>query len=385
MVKLHFNYKDIFRAGRLGFSAKKIWTGFLGLLLGLLIYNIFAYAGFLFSPDWSLSEIWQNYRLAPLPKVGGVSLSLLGWFLLGLGSLLSLVIGLLTSTAISKITIEQLRGDEFYESREAMKFALKNWKGVVLSPFTLAVFILLLLIGGLLMGLIGRIPFLGPLFIAFFSIPFIGAGIFVAYLVVVFLVSFIMGPPVVATTKSDTFDTLFEVFSIVNDQPWRLVLWKSLLLLVAFLGILFLGFFVDQGLSVTQWALSPFFMGRGDLSPMWHNGLSSLPRMPATILLIDNIVEFYAPSLFLPQPFQPVNWTGAIGSFLFGVTFYFVALFVLSYGLAILSAGDTLIYTVLTKIKDDKNLLEVKEEESLEEEAIPTTTEETKKEEEKKE
>ncbi|MCH7761919.1 hypothetical protein IIA15_11065, partial [candidate division TA06 bacterium] len=51
MVKLNFNYKDIFRAGRLGFSAKKIWTGFVGLLLGLVLFNLLAYAAFLVTPD----------------------------------------------------------------------------------------------------------------------------------------------------------------------------------------------------------------------------------------------------------------------------------------------------------------------------------------------
>jgi len=51
MVKLNFNYKDIFRAGRLGFSAKKIWTGFVGLLLGLILFNLLAYAAFLVTPE----------------------------------------------------------------------------------------------------------------------------------------------------------------------------------------------------------------------------------------------------------------------------------------------------------------------------------------------
>ncbi len=387
MVKLNFNYKDIFRAGRLGFSAKKIWTGFVGLLLGLILFNLLAYAAFLVTPEWSLKEIWQTYRLAPIPFFDNQSLSTVGWVLFGLGELLLLIIGLLTTTAICKITIEQLRGDEFFESREAMKFALHNWKGVLLSPLTLIIFILLLLTGGLLMGLLGKIPYFGSLFLGLFAIPFMGAGIFITYLATVFLVSFIMAPPVVATTKSDTFDTLFEVFSVVNDQPWRLVLWKGLLLSIAILGVLILGFFVDWGISITQSSLSLFFIASpGDITHIWHNGLTFLPRIPP-IPLFERIGGLYASSLLAPEPYHSLNWAGTIGSVLFGITFYFVALFIFAYGLATLAAGDTLIYTILTKIKDDKNLLEVKEEEEEETfgEEVKPPPEETQKGEEKTE
>jgi hypothetical protein len=384
MVKLHFNYKDIFRAGRLGFSAKKIWTGFVGLLLGLLIYNLCAYVAFLITPEWNLKDIWQTFRLTPTPYFSDINLSVGGWIIFGAGEILSLFVLLLTVTAICKITIEQLRGDEFYESREAIKFTLQNWKGVLLSPITLLLFVVLLFIGGLLMGLIGRIPFAGPLFLGIFAIPFIGAGLFIAYLVIVFLVSFMIAPPVVATTKSDTFDTLFEVFSVVNDQPWRLVIWKMMLLSIAFVGVFILSFFVNLGLSITQWALSPFFLGfRGDLAHMWHNGLTFLPRIPP-IPILESFGGLFAPSLLTLQPFHSVSWAGLIGSVLFGIAFYCITLFVFAYGLATLSAGDTLIYTILTKIKDDKNLLEVKEEEPIEEEVTPLK-EEPEKEEEKKE
>ena len=34
MTKLHWGYKDVFRALRLGFAAKKVWMTSLGLLIG---------------------------------------------------------------------------------------------------------------------------------------------------------------------------------------------------------------------------------------------------------------------------------------------------------------------------------------------------------------
>jgi len=114
---------------------------------------------------------------------------------------------------------------------------------------------------------------------------------------------------------------------------------------------------------------------------MWDNGLTFLPRIPP-IPILESIGNLYAPSLLIPQPYHPVNWAGAIGSVCFGITFHLVTVFVLAYGLSILATGDTLLYTVLTKLKDDKNLLEVPE--SFEEESL-TSAQEEPKEEEKKE
>lgn len=45
-----------------------------------------------------------------------------------------------------------------------------------------------------------------------------------------------------------------------------------------------------------------------------------------------------------------------------GGTFYLLAFIVLGYAMAIQGSGQTLIYTILVKIKDNKNLLEEKEE-----------------------
>ena len=46
MTKLHWNYKDIFRALRLGFSAKKVWMMSLGLLVGFAGYTILTYLAY---------------------------------------------------------------------------------------------------------------------------------------------------------------------------------------------------------------------------------------------------------------------------------------------------------------------------------------------------
>ena len=40
MTQLHFGYKDVFRALRLGFSAKKVWMLCVGMTVGTAVYSI---------------------------------------------------------------------------------------------------------------------------------------------------------------------------------------------------------------------------------------------------------------------------------------------------------------------------------------------------------
>ncbi len=379
MMFMHFNYKDVFRAGRLGFSAKKMWVGFLGLLIGIVGYSILAYLAFL-SSGWKWQEIWRAYRYIPIPyPLGAVDLTPWGWVIWGVGSLFLAFVGLLTLASISKITFEQLRGDEFYEAKEAARFALKNWKGVFLSPVTLLIFIGVILLIGFVFGLWGRLPYFGQLFTGIFAIPIFAGALFCVYLMVVFLVSLFMAPAIVATTESDTFDTLFETFSVINDQPWRFVLWEVLLTAVKGVGVFILAWFAKQALLLTDWALRLWQGPRGWMSMVWSNGIWYLPTCPP-IPALERICEGCLPTLLVPHQALMGTWADKWGGFFMGLSFYFVGLFVLAFGMSIWASGQTLIYTVLVKIKDEKNLLE-KKEEVMREERVEEKPEEEKEEE----
>lgn len=370
---MHFNYKDVFRAGRFGFSAKKIWVGFVGILLGIIIYSLFAYAAFISSPNWDVKQVWQSYRYIPLPF--GVDLAWWGWLIWGIGALLCGFIKMMALTAIAKITFEQLRGDEFYEAKEALKFAFRNWKGVFLSPVTLAIVIGFILVCGFLLGLGGRIPYVGQILVGVFAIPVFAAALFLVYLCVVFFVSLFLSPAVVATTKSDTFDTLFEVFSVLNDQPWRLVIWESLLGAISFLGAFILGFFVKRALLLSNWALAMWAGPRLWMDKIWMKGLWYLPNT-LPFPPFNWLANGFLPSMSKARVEYVVgNGTEAFAGWLLGLAFYMVMFFVAAYAAAIFGSGNALIYTVLVKMKDDKNLLERREEEEYEPEPVKEETE----------
>ncbi len=382
MRRLHFNYKDVFTACRLGFSAKKMWIMFLGLLFGFISYIIFAYLANL-TAGFPLSQIWEESRLAPSWPIGAPFYSYILW---AIGVLFFFIPLFFAGTAISKITYEQLRGEEFFEIRESSRYAWKNLRSWFFSPILLLLFILVIFICGLILGLLTKIPYVGELLLALFAIPAFAASLFMVYLAIVFFFTLIIAPAIVGVTKNDIFDTLFEVFSSLNEQPWRLVLYTLLLTILKWVGLIILGAFTVLSTRIGIGILG--LVVKGKLEAILNNAsyfirLSLPDFFPLGLkVLHSHLLNLFGVSYLATEAFSfaPPNVTIGIASVVFAIVFYFLFLFVLAYGGAIWFSGQTLIYLVLVKKKDDRNLLEGKEEagETKEEEVKPETkTEET--------
>jgi len=385
VTNLHFNYKDVFRAGRLGFSAKKIWVTFLGFLIAFIGYGILSFLAYM-AAGVEIGEVWEAFRLVPVFQFGMPWYSHVLWLV---GLLWWLCIALLTGVAVSKITYEQLKGDEFYEIKDAIKFALKTGKSAILAPFVLILFIVALVAMGLILALITWIPYFGQLFFVVFAIPAFVVSLFIIYLLIVTVVCLIIGPSIVGTTGNDTFDTLFESFSVVNDQPWRFVTYEVLLDIVKILGVAILGFFAAKAIYLAHDVIG-LIVPAAKLDNIFFNAayyvkITLPPFCPEAYynIFIDYIEWIGMPNLLFPPEYLTAyeSWAGAISSFILGIIYYLIVLFVFSFGGAIFWSGNTLIFTVLVKKKDDKNLLEIKEEtfEDIKEEKVEEVKEVKKK------
>lgn len=357
-MELQYRWEDVIRAGRLGINTRKIGVGVKGLFYGISFYSILSYVALLVS-GWQIKEIWQQYRFIPAPFIQG-NLNWIGIIIYVLACLVALFFYLVTLTAISKITFEQLKGDEFYEGREAWAFARKNWKGAFGSPIFLAIIIAALILVGLVMGAVVRfIPHVGPIFIGLFSFPMIGGAFFIVYLTIVTGVVLLAAPAIVATTDSDTFDTVFEAFSLISDQTWRLILWEAILFVMTFLCAFVFAYLTKKTLFLTNSVLNQW--GGPNWPIMWKNA-KWLVYMPNFIPMV--LGRWFPSLMFLQGPFltEGVAKSTILASFLLGFSFYLIVFIVLGYGLSVMGSGQTLIYTILVKIKDNKNLLEEKEE-----------------------
>lgn len=395
MTTLHFNYKDVFRAGRLGFSPKKMWIVFLGFLAGYAGYDILTYIAYM-TAGIQIGDIWQTYRLMPMfPSPLDGQWPVYSWIIWAVGALWWLVVALLVGVAVSKVTYEQLKGDEFYEIKDAIKFALKNGKAALMAPFVLILFIVSLLVMGIFLALCTLIPYFGLLFFAVMSIPAFAVCLFILYLAVVVVVSLVIGPAIVGATGNDTFDTLFESFSVINDQPWRFITYQALLMVVIVIGVAVLAFFSAKAIFLCK-AVVGLIVPADKLDTVFMNASYYVKLVipeQYPIAIQDPIVNFIKDTLGMPNLLYPMeylippaseSWASAIASFLLGIVYYFIVMFVCSLVSSIYWAGNTVIFTVLVKKKDDKNLLEIKEESFEEKPAEPAEPAAPEKPEEKK-
>jgi hypothetical protein len=374
MVKLYFDFRDIFRAARLGFSGKKIGLQFMGLLIGYVGYAVLTYIALVVS-GIGFGANWATYRLYPTIIAGG--LTWYGWVLYLAGIIFWIIIWLMYSTAAAKVTYQQLKGDDFYTSREALGFMRKNWKAVIFSPLMVIAVIIFLLVCGIILGLLGKIPFIGELGFAIFSIPIFGVALFVVFLAIVLGVGIILGPAIVATAREDSFETLIQFFSSIWSQTWRFVIYNGLLGGITVTAVYLLGIFSYKALKliyvICGWTMGP------KLHNMAMAAIDWLPTKSGIWSLWSN--GWGCSELALISRYRPphVEFHGAesVAAVIMGIFLVVIFGLVVSYGMSTWTAGQTLIYLVLRKRKDDENLLEREdEEEEFEEESVPEEKEE---------
>ncbi|KPL18086.1 MAG: hypothetical protein AMJ92_09595 [candidate division Zixibacteria bacterium SM23_81] len=384
MVKLYFDFRDIFRAARFGFSGKKIGLQFLGLLIGYIGYAILTYIA-LIASGIGFAANWASYRL--FPTIVASTLPWYGWVLYVAGLVFFVIMWLVYSTAAAKVTYQQLKGDDFYTAREALGFVGKNWKAVILSPLMVIAIVVFLLVCGIIIGLLGKIPYVGELGFALLSIPIFGVALFLVFLAVVFGVGIILGPAIVATAREDSFETMIQFFSSIWSQTWRFVVYDVLLGAITIAGVYVLG-------SFSYWALKLVYVVCGwTMGPKLHNmamvAINWLPTKWAIWSLWSKGLwcgKLAAMTSYMPSPVT-LQRAESVAAFIMGIFLVLIFGFVISYGLSIWSAGQTLIYLILRKRKDDENLLEREdeEEEKIEEAKVEEKEEKAPPAEEKKE
>ena len=365
-VKLHYNFKDVFRSARFGLSIKKIWVMFLGIFFGSIFYSIFTYISAVLS-GYSFKELWDQYHLLPIIGIGEIY----GWakIIYIVGLILFAFFIFLFGTAVSKIHFEQLKGDEFYEIKESLKFAFKNGLASFFAPIALLVIVGLILLSGVIYGLINKIPYFGEIFFIIFAIPAFFVCLFLVYLLLSFLVSLFLSPSIVGTTGNDTFDTLFEVFSTLNEQPWRLFVYEILLFFTMFVAGSIFTFFVGKAIGIGYWVLSAKWLMGEKFSNIMNNAWAFLPSYP----FLTNFSSYFKflgiEEILLIPGFLKLPVFQAAISYILGFIGYLTIFMVLAYYLSMFYTGNNLIFITLYKIKDEIDLLapEEEEEETVEE------------------
>ena len=271
---------------------------------------------------------------------------------------------------VSKITIEQLRGDHFFSMKASWGFVRNRWKSVFGTLVGLIVILVILALIPIFVGLLGKIPTVGRVILMFASVltPFaFFIGLLMAYLLVGLGVSLFFAPSVVAAADSDAFETAYQHLAMVWNQSWRVFIYEALLFgvkvictpiwaifcLIGFaLAMLPIHFLVPTDMQHIMWQADRWLGGSIDK-------LAALPYME----------HFKVFDIGTEPTNLPITLT--IAAIFMTFSLLFIAGLVIAYLFSIASAGNTLIYTILRKRVDGENLLEVEDEGDVSAPVVP--------------
>lgn len=362
MVAMEFKTRDLFRSARMAFGFQRLWLQFLGLLIGYLGYLICTYATILIT-DQNINTIWDRFGL--LPSVFGLALPWYGWLLSGMGMLWLFFFSLVASCSVARASYMNIKGNTFYTWKEAFRFALKK-KGSSLMATPLAVLLIaaLIAIGSIFIGVVGRIPVIGPLGISGFGIIWFAISFFLLLVIIALAISLLLTPAILATTDDDAFEGIFQSFSMLLSQPFHLIFYEIIIIVLSVLGMGVFTFLAKQTWSLMTLVLST---GMGDSYADLSYGASYLIQnwFYPVHMWSKAILGSCAPTFLFSHEFTPITLSGImpVATFVFAVMMTLIAGYVASFPFATFNVGQTFIFLLVKKFKDDENLLERKDKE----------------------
>ncbi len=246
---------------------------------------------------------------------------------------------------------------------------------------------MLFLVLAVIAALLGKIPYIGEFI---FSLPFLlyfPVAVFVLYSVVVFIIVITFAPAIVASSEEDTLEAVFQGYSLLWSQMWRLVVYEILWFVIVAVAIYLFGLVMAAGVSFISvvfgqdWLMGEKVYRMIETAIVYLGGDSSVFYQ-----YLNPFIAPFLPSGYLYTGMIELNVTEAIASGFLSLAFLVIIFLVISYATTLDSVGQQIIYLILRKKKDGDNLLERKDEEELaqeeeteladEEEAEPMEAEE---------
>jgi hypothetical protein len=371
-MKLYFDVRDIFRAPRLALSGKKIIIFMQANLVGYAVYWALNYLGAAIH-GMALSDTWAAFGLYPcllsLDSISGIACALY-W----IGAAFWFYAISLGATAVSRVTYKQLKGNEFYSGGDAWSYVKKHWHPIVFSSISLALILAFLFFLAAIFALVGKIPYVGEfLFVLPYLLYFFGS-VFTIYTGIVFLVALVYTPAIVGTYEEDTMGTVWHNFSITWGQPWRIILYHAALVPVLVLGAYLFSHAWLSGYGLINAVYShEWFMGSKLLNVVgWatqavHPGALCSFLGNACSICSACYAGCASCGSLLSSSGVALTGTEQVAAFILAGFLFLLIVSAVSYTMAVLSVGETLMFIIFKKRSDDDNLLEKKDEEEIEE------------------
>lgn len=370
MRELKQNWLDIFRAFRIAIDPKKMMLGFVGALisLGVVILLLLIFSSVFPNGITRVADV----MLDPSGETCGVladsimaRLSNLGWremgFLVITGLLLCAIWSFFGGAIIRSSAVEFAR-DERIPLDESTGFAKKKFSSLFWAPvvpcLAIAFFLLCIYIG----GVVGRIPYLGPLLVGIFFILAVLAGIVIVLLGIGSVFGGMLMWPTISTEGTDAFDAISRSFSYIYGRPWKLI-WYSVVGLgygaaCLFFVALFAGLVLNVSIGAGAAGMGDSFEPIGEVIAGPQEAVTPADIIADAPDVKPNIAQRFAGVLI--KAVIVLVWGMVVG-----------------FAFSMCMTIDTIIYSLLRKNVDGTDMTEVFiEEEEEEEEPVPPASEE---------
>ena len=367
---INFPYKAL--------SVKKVSIALFFVFFGFLLYSTFSYLAY-FASDLDLSRVWEIHGFFPIPpwaktfpefvverggdvifKTDFERFNILSKFLWFFGLYLLAFSYFCAGIGISRLVVEERRGDPFYPFLDALKESFKKSGLFITTNLTLLSSLLLLSLIHFIFSFTANFK---PLFyptvsILIISFPFlvILSAMFL-YMFLGFLVGIYYGPITAVAFEGDTFDIFYEGFTVLNERAIKALFLEFLNIIVSLAAFSAFSFIFLRAVLLTGRILTLFAPNlKFVLYP--NIDLASLPQLHPTL---SNLLSYIFPKEFMVFVSTPIpSPLTDIYSKTLSVWYIFALLICIAVFVSLSWTGRVFVYWELVKDKDGIDIFSIK-------------------------
>ncbi len=179
--------------------------------------------------------------------------------------------------------------------------------------------------------------------------------------------------------EEDTMGTVFQSYSATWSQPWRIIVYNLILIPIMFIGVAVFKWFWLAGYKFINLIFGMDWV----MGTKLHNivGLATdiiNPNIEICKSFQCSIAETCSfQSVLSLQDGAVLATSEYIGGTIVAIILFVLLMSIISYGLSILSVGETIIFTALKMKTNNDNLLEFKDEDDISDELDKDSGDET--------
>ncbi len=333
-LNLKFNILDLFKVPRIATKAKKIFIALPGVILMYLVLFIANYL-ILYVNGCDLNTYWNYHRFFLFQNIHNNSI--ISLIIISISFLIALNIFLLIVAGITKITIEECKGNKFISIKQSYKFMWENKFSILFPSFGILIILLCITIVWYGFAFIYLIPWFGPIIFWFLYLFYFFSALFFVFTCCAWIISIIYGPTIFTSWGGDAFAVIFQSYSLLWSQPIRLFIYSILNVIISCTFICFL--------ILTFWGILniiEIFFSQSFLLNYYYNEILQLAS------------HFLLPKGLLANEASILD---TISYYLLAIWLAFIFSLIIAIFISNIVTGKTLIFTILKKIESDINLL----------------------------